>query len=100
MRETAPPSHGLTRQMTVLAQDPSVRGAGGRALTTKLTIPAERLDPGPRGARLEVIDFDATADCFYKPRKAALDDDPYDGETDIEKLAADPHFHAQNAYAI
>jgi hypothetical protein len=100
MRETAPPSHGLTRQLTVLAQDPSVRGRGGRALTTKLTIPAERLDPGPRGARLEVVDFDATADCFYKPRKTGLDDDPYDGETDIEKLAADPHFHAQNAYAI
>jgi len=39
-----------TRKLTIVAQDPGVR-VGGRILTTEVTVPAERLAPGPRGHR-------------------------------------------------
>jgi hypothetical protein len=89
-----------TRSWTVLAQDPAVLGPKGRALTTRVTVPAERLEPGPKGHRIHVIDIDATRDTYYKPRHKALYDDPYADVTDIDRLVADPHFHQQNVYAI
>src|SRR3954465_6614694 len=42
-----------TVPMTVLAQDPSV---GSRPVTTTIPVPAERLEPGPRGHRFTVAD--------------------------------------------
>lgn len=89
-----------TRRFTVLAQDPAVRGPGGRALTTRVTVPAERLEAGPKGHRIQVIDYDASHDVYYKPRTKDLGEDPYEGVTDLAKLVKDPHFHQQNAYAI
>lgn len=89
-----------TRRVTVLAQDPAVRGPGGRALTTHVVVPAERLEPGPKGHRIHVIDYDASTDTYYKPRETELESDPYDGVTDLDRLVGDPYFHQQNVYAI
>jgi hypothetical protein len=89
-----------TRSWTVLAQDPSVLGASGKALTTRVSVPAERLDAGPKGHRIDVIDFDATRNCYYKPRASDLYSDPYQKVTDIARLVRDPNFHQQNVYAI
>jgi hypothetical protein len=88
------------RQWTVLAQDPSVLGSGGLALTTTKSIPAERLERGPKGFRVHVVDYDASADLFYRARSKDMDDDPYAKVTDIQKLVRDPYFHQQNVYAI
>jgi len=89
-----------TRDWTVLAQDPSVLGARGHALVTRVSTPAERLEPGPKGHRIDVIDYDATRNTYYKPRRRDLYTDRYEKVTDIERLVRDPYFHQQNVYAI
>jgi hypothetical protein len=88
-----------TRQLTAIAQDPSVHDRRG-VLTVELDVPFERLAPGPKGARVHVIDFDASTNTLYKPRAIGLDDDPYRGVQDADQLLGDPAFHAQNVYAI
>jgi hypothetical protein len=88
-----------TRSWTVLAQDPSVLGPGGKALTTKVWVPAERLEAGPKGHRINVIDYDATRNAYYMPRQKDLYADRYETVTDIGKLVKDPYFHQQNVYA-
>jgi len=89
-----------TRTWTVLAQDPSVLGPGKRALTTRVSVPAERLEAGPKGHRIHVIDFDATRNAYYEPRQQDFYSDRYEKTGDIDKLVNDPYFHQQNVYAI
>lgn len=88
-----------TRRLTVLAQDPDVLN-NGNAVTTQVVVPNEPLFPGPRGSRIEVVDYDVSADAFYGPFEIHPDNDAYENETDIEKLVADPGFHAQNVYGV
>jgi hypothetical protein len=58
-----------TRQLTIIAGDPTLRHPAGpkkgRVVTAKITIPAEKLDPGPRGYRVHCIDYDASSDTYY-----------------------------------
>lgn len=89
----------FTRQLTVLAQDPDVTD-NGAALTTKVVVPAEPLFPGPRGSRIEVVDYDVSADCFYGPFEIPEDEDPFEDERDLGRLVEDPEFHVQNVYGI
>lgn len=92
-----------TRELTVLADDPSVMTPDGRPLTTKVRIPYERLRPGPRGARFEVIDYDSTTNHFYSPHIIEERDDPYAAANSIESLEnlnGDPHFHAQHVFGV
>jgi hypothetical protein len=91
-------------KMRVVAQDPSVRDRSGAILTSEVDVPAEELAPGPRGYRVQVVDYDASTRRLY----AALD--PADGgEAWIRRPEArvpdsvvleDPRFHARNAYAL
>jgi hypothetical protein len=83
-----------------MAQDPSVLGRGGVALTTTVEVPAERLEPGPKGHRVHVIDYDGSADLFYRSRIKLPEHDPYTKVTDIDQLVRDPYFHQQNVYAL
>jgi hypothetical protein len=97
------PPQARTRPLTIIAQDPSVK-ADGRILTATVDVPAEELAPGPWGARVHVIDYDASTRTLYKPRKypggkGGVPDDPFAGADD-RALLADPTFHAQNVYAI
>jgi len=87
-----------TRTLTAFGQDPSIT-INGEALTVSLEIPMERLAPGPWGARVHVIDFDATANALYKPVNCG-DNDAYAKIKDPERLVRDPAFHAQNVFAI
>lgn len=88
-------------ELIALAQDPTVR-VGEKALRARVRVPRERLDPGPRGHRFHVVDFNATA-----PRPvpghtlltSKADQDRYLDLPDGD-LLADPLFRAQNVYAI
>jgi len=51
------PTTACTRRLMVVAQDPGVRTEGGRFLCVPIEIPAEVLDAGPWGHRVQVIDF-------------------------------------------
>lgn len=88
------------RSLTVLAQDPSVRAPGGKALTTTVSIPAERLEPGPKGHRIHVIDYDASSTSLYRSRGDGLDVDSFADVDSISALVDDPQFHQQNVYGI
>jgi hypothetical protein len=99
-----------TQKLTIIAQDPSVR-RNGRVLTAEIEIPAEELLAGPCGYRVNVIDYDSTANVLYKPPSYKLMNggykDPFK-RTRPAKTAAlhnralveDPRFHSQNVYAI
>lgn len=97
------PSQQRTQKLTIVAQDPSVR-VGGRILTVEIEVPAEELAPGPRGYRLQVINYDASSGVLYQPiTYRVLEDgrynDPFRDVSD-DVLLGDPSFHAQNVYAI
>src|ERR1019366_532763 len=80
----------------VIALDPSVRGADGAVLTALIEIPNEELAPGPRGYRVQVIDYDASNRILYRPA-------PYKA-SDLLKVVSNPEkdraFQARNVYAI
>ena len=96
-----------TRWLTVIAQDPSIR-VDGRVLTTEVEIPAEEIAPGPRGYRVQVVDYDSSSGVLYQPLEYPLLQngqylDPF--KEDAQKpnndtLITDPRFHQQNVYAI
>jgi hypothetical protein len=89
------------RQWTVFAQDPSITKPGGKPLLARVRAPAEHLAPGPRGHRVQVIDYDAPAGVFLPPRRDRVADDLYDrGGLTTAQLVGDPHFHQQNVYAV
>lgn len=98
-----------TFAMTIVAQDPSVGDERGMLRAT-VPVPADRLEPGPRSHRFQVIDYDATARVLLTPAALTggdwetgdwgwMEPDPFSGRSD-EELLSDPAFHAQNAYAI
>lgn len=98
---TVPPLR--TRELTIIAQDPSVK-IKGKILRTQVEIPAEELQPGPWGYRVHTIDYDSSTSTLYQPLKYpslkdGVDGDPFKGASDA-KLLSDPNFHAQNTYAI
>jgi hypothetical protein len=96
-----------TRLLTIVAQDPSVK-VNGKILTTQVEIPAEEIAPGPRGYRVQVIDYDTSSGVLYQPthypslkRGSYVDpfaQDPEDKDNDW--ILTEPRFHQQNVYAI
>jgi hypothetical protein len=95
--------------MTIVAQDPSVGDARGMLRAT-IPVPADRLEPGPRSHRFQVIDYDATARILLPPARLTaggwqtgdwgwVEPDPFRDRSDAA-LLSDPAFHAQNTYAI
>jgi hypothetical protein len=95
-----PQSSATTREILVLAEDPSVLSANGKPLLTKVKIPAEVLLPGPRGARIEVIDYDASTGHFYKPIDLNDGHDLFKKAPSVDQVQSDPRFHAQNVFGI
>ena len=95
-----------TRKLTVLALDPSVKDGSG-ILRTQMEIPNEQLEPGPRGHRVYVVDYDSSKDSFRKPNRLSkeinsiwsLPADPFEKKTDAQ-LLADPAFYAFMTYGV
>lgn len=105
-----------TFQLTIIARDPGVTdrrssaGPGRRILRALVDVPASRLDPGPRGPRFHVVDFDPARgrQALHPPLNLAPGTqrasgwgftDPY-RDADDDTLLSDPGFRAQNVYAI
>ena len=88
-----------TASVTIIAQDPSVPGEDG-ILTTQVRIPAEHVEPGPRGARFFVVDYDPETRQLLPA--ALIDPQAEDAFADApdDVLTSDPGFRAQNTYAI
>jgi hypothetical protein len=84
-----------TSKLTIIAQDPMVKGHNGRILTTQVSVPAEELAPGPWGYRVQVIDYDASTKALYAPSKPG--EPPADSfrNASDEKLLRVPALHAQ-----
>jgi hypothetical protein len=90
-----------TRDFLVIGQDPAIRDSRSRIVTARVSVPAEELDPGPRGYRVSVVDYDCTHNVLYPPADLARRNghDAYE-KADADRLLGDPGFHAQNVYAL
>lgn len=109
-RRPAPPETARrTRQVTIIAQDPSFKEEG-RIVRAKVAVPSDWLEPGPRGQRFHVVDYDAASGVLLEPADLT-DPDAKAGERPStcldrfkeapdEVLESDPRFHAQNVYVI
>ena len=84
------------RSLKVYAFDPTL----GRLLGNDLVIDVryEKLEPGPVGKRLAVVDYDGTAKTFYKP--VNLDDPNLLLREGLDPTESDPRFHQQMVYAV
>ena len=96
-----------TRKLTIIAQDPSVT-VDGKILTARIDIPAEEISPGPKGYRVNVIDYDVSTGKLYQPleydeMKEGKYPDPFEEAAKRHRdklLLENPQFHQQNVYAI
>ena len=81
-----------TRKLTILALDPSVKYQN-KILRYQIEIPNELLDPGPRGYRVHIVDYDSTEDSFHGPVEipvhldsSGVPKDPFEGKSDAALL--------------
>ena len=98
-----PPPVPASREMSVIAQDPSVRTPDGKwILMTTVSVPAERLSDGPRGYRVHVIDYDTTTRRYLGGHRLpeSYAEEPEAWRKGDPKIVGDPRFHAQNVYAL
>lgn len=85
-----------TRPLKVYAFDPSRGHYLGNEMT--LEVPYERLERGPAGGVVAVIDYDATNDCFYDP--VDLEEKHVLLRGGLSPSETNPHFHQQMVYAV
>jgi len=92
-----PPSN---RRLQVYAFDPSMSGQFETFAGNKVTleVPWEKLDPGPAGEYVEVVDHDPASGCFYAPVNP---DHPHLLAADgVAPSLGNPQFHQQMTYAV
>jgi len=95
-----------SRKLRVIAKDPAFRWPNheslgklaGEIVTYEVEVPYEDLDPGPRGARVHVIDYLIDSDELLRPTTLGAAD-AFEHESS-EELLRKPDFHAQNVYAL
>lgn len=84
------------RPLKIFAFDPSLqRTSGNRAI---VEIVNERLEPGPVGRLVRVVDYDAAGDCYYAP--VDLDAPEVLIQRGLDPSDSDPRFHQQMVYAV
>lgn len=90
-----------TRRMSVIAQDPSVKRADGRILMSEIEVPAEDLDPGPIGYRVQVVDYDSSTGRYHGRHILPEEgQEPRQWQEGNLSIVGNFRFHAQNAYAL
>lgn len=91
------PSHRLLRGY---AFDPSLATRLETALVSAITycVPWEKLDPGPVGEYVEVVDFDPPSECFYGP--VDLNHHHVLAQNGLDPSEGNPQFHQQMVYAV
>jgi hypothetical protein len=84
------------RPLSVYAFDPNL----GRRLNNYMTIKVryERLEPGPVGHKIAVIDYDISNKSYYQP--VDLDNHYVLIGGGLEPSESDPRFHQQMVYAV
>ena len=95
-----PYGNASTREINVLAEDPTVLASNGKPLLTKVRVPLETVLPGPRGARIEVVDYDSATGHFYEAFDFAKDGDIFATNPSAAKITSDPRYHAQQVYGV
>jgi hypothetical protein len=100
--EVSPPP---LRRLRVFSFDPLFANEMENVKVAQLTIElpwefadGNRLQPGPVGEYLEVIDYDAASQCFYPP--VDLNHPHLLAQDGIPVSEGDPRFHQQMAYAV
>ncbi|QEG00341.1 Subtilisin DY [Stieleria maiorica] len=88
------------RTLHAYAVDPSLttslETSGISEVTLKL--PWEKLQPGPIGEYLEVVDVDPPSGCFYEP--VDLDDPALLAQDGLPPSEGSPQFHQQMVYSV
>lgn len=96
--DSHPPPHW--RLLRVFAFDPSmaIRLETAPINEVLVRIPWEKLEAGPAGEYVEVVDHDPASGCFYEPVDL---DDPYIlAENGCAPSQGTPQFHQQMVYAV
>jgi hypothetical protein len=90
----------VTRSLRIFAFDPSVSAQVDTAGIGVITIgvPWEKLEPGPVGEYIEVVDADPASGCFYHP--IDLNDPRVLAQDGLDPLESNPQFHQQMVYAV
>lgn len=88
-------SRSARRPLRILPFDPMLDRAGRSVVAD---VPYERLQPGPSGRLVQVIDYDGHRDCFYEP--VDLDDRAVLINQGLDPSESDPRFHQQMVYAV
>jgi hypothetical protein len=101
-----------TFPLTIIARDPTIKDPRSidparTTLRATIDVPASRIEPGPRGPRFHVVDYDSSTRRLRPNRPLAPipNQPPGWGFRDSFETAPDAdllthHFMAQNAYAI
>lgn len=86
----------VRRPLKIFAYDPM----RGRLPLHRITLDVlnETLMPGPCGSRVQVIDYDGVANCYYEP--VDLDDPAVLMQAGLDPSEFDPRFHQQMVYAV
>lgn len=93
---STPNASSAYRPLKTYAFDPSQGKYFGNYRAVNLKY--EPLTPGPIGAQIAVIDYDASNDCYYEP--VNLDDDAILIHNGLDPTESDPRFHQQMVYAV
>lgn len=88
------------RRLRGFAIDPSLATKLETANVSQITfsLPWEKLDPGPAGEYLEVIDVDPASRCCYEPIN--LEDPRLLAQDGLPPSEGTPQFHQQMAYGV
>ncbi len=84
------------RRLRAFAFDPMSSRLTGRILS--VDVPFERLEPGPLGSLVQVVDFDPVRKLWYQP--VDLDDPAVLARGGLRPSESDPRTHQQVVYAI
>lgn len=90
----APPPR---RPLKIFAFDPMLGRTASKRISVEIAN-EQNLMPGPRGSRVEVIDYDGANGCYYAP--VDLNDPSILMQGGLDPNESDPRFHQQMVYAV